>query len=67
MINLTQKGVVVDCEWGNFGDWSSCSQTCGGGEKSRTRSRKTQPENGGNPCIGEETEKQTCNPDTCPG
>ena len=67
MINLSQKGVVVNCEWGDFGEWSICSQTCGGGEISRTRSKKIQAENGGSPCTGDETENQSCNPHSCPG
>ena len=58
---------LVDCEWDVFGEWISCSKTCGGGEKSRTRSVKTIEQNGGNPCNGEATEIQSCNTDSCPG
>ena len=58
---------LVHCEWEEFGEWSSCSQTCGRGEQSRIRSTKTEAENGGNPCTGDETETQPCNTDSCPG
>ena len=57
----------MDCEWDDFGDWGSCSTSCGGGTQSRTRSIKKQEENGGNPCIGDEIENQSCNTDSCPG
>ena len=58
---------LVNCKWGDFGEWSRCSQTCGNGQKSRTRSRRTQEANGGSPCVGDETDKQSCNPEICPG
>ena len=67
ILTLTYPVYVVDCKWGDYSEWSSCSQTCGGGEKSRTRSKETQAENGGSPCTGDETDKQSCNPDACPG
>ena len=55
----------VDCEWNQFGNWSSCSETCGGGEKSRTRSKKTEEQNGGR-CPGKAIETNSCNTDSCP-
>ncbi len=57
----------VDCEWNEINEWSVCSQTCGGGGKSRTRSIKIQQSNGGNACNGEKTETQPCNTNPCPG
>ena len=31
--------ILVDCDVGEWGDWTDCSATCGGGTKSRDRSR----------------------------
>ena len=59
--------VLVSCEWNEFGAWSTCTVACGGGSQSRTRSFKTEPQNGGTPCTGEPTEIQSCNTDPCPG
>ena len=58
---------LVDCQWDDFAEWSICTQTCGRGKKSRTRSTKRHAENGGIPCTGNEIEKQSCNTDSCPG
>jgi hypothetical protein len=65
--NIQISTFLVDCEWDVFGDWTSCSKSCGGGENSRTRTVKTTEQNGGNPCLGETTETQSCNVDSCPG
>ena len=51
----------VDCEWEDWMDWSLCSQTCGGGVK--TRSRKIAV--GGNKCTAETNEEIECGTDPC--
>ena len=58
---------AVDCEWNEFGEWTSCSKSCGGGEKTRIRTIKTTEQHGGSSCLGELTETQLCNVDSCPG
>ena len=51
----------------SFGEWSTCSKTCGNGEKSRTRQVATPASNGGQNCEGDATEIMACNDVTCPG
>ena len=62
---------VVDCVWGEYGDWSTCSATCGGGTRTRTRVEAIPASNGGSPCTGSATETTTiwteCNNFACPG
>ncbi|CBZ54470.1 putative thrombospondin type 1 domain-containing protein [Neospora caninum Liverpool] len=41
---------VDDCEVSEWGDWSSCSATCGGGVRKRGRQVMKPPSNGGRPC-----------------
>lgn len=58
--------------FGSFGDWSYCSESCGGGIKNRKRFRtctNPPPSDGGNPCVGEATDKeeQKCNIEDCLG
>jgi hypothetical protein len=58
---------AVDCVWGEYGEWSTCSATCGGGTRTRTRPEDIPASNGGGICTGSATETGTCNPDACPG
>ena len=60
------RNCPIDCEWGQFGEWSTCSKSCGGGEKSRTRSKTLEASNGGTQCNGESTETESCNAHNCP-
>ena len=56
----------IDGYWLPWGSWSDCSQSCGGGLKSRTR-QCHQPENGGEPCVGSSYETASCNTQACEG
>lgn len=57
---------VRDGGWSDFGDWSECSASCGGGTQERTRScNNPSPANGGADCVGEAEESQECNTDPC--
>ena len=57
---------LVDCVWGEFGEWTECSATCGTGSQSRTRTIETPAQNGGVACSGAEMETRDCNTETCP-
>ncbi|XP_022296296.2 semaphorin 5c-like [Crassostrea virginica] len=67
------KTCVVDGGWGDFGPWgkfSECTQTCGGGAMSRYRYRecdKPKPQGGGRFCSGDSVESDTerCNVISC--
>ena len=52
--------VSVDCEWS---EWSSCSQTCGPAQASR--SILISAEHGGQNCTG--ARSRYCNAEKCPG
>ncbi len=58
---------IVDGGWGPWSPWATCSATCGGGVKSRTREcNSPQPQHGGNKCIGEAHDSDSCNKKECP-
>ncbi|XP_066919712.1 uncharacterized protein [Clytia hemisphaerica] len=60
------KPLPVDGAWRQWGSWSSCSQSCGGGQETRRRSCDP-PAFGGNDCISANTEQERpCNQDPCP-
>ncbi|KAK0406788.1 hypothetical protein QR680_018807 [Steinernema hermaphroditum] len=47
--------------WATWGDWSSCSRTCGPGIKTRNRYCTNEP------CDGSGSERMSCNLAVCPG
>ena len=60
---------TVDCRWGQWGRWTSCTQTCGGGIQTSTRRKEKQSQNGGSNCVlwGSTTKTQPCKTNSCPG
>ena len=58
---------AVDCVWNEFGEWSACTKTCGGGKRSRTRTIKIEASNGGRKCNGLTREEENCNTLGCKG
>ena len=57
------KPVSKDCTLGEWGDWSPCNVTCGGGQQSRSRS-VIQPAVGEGKC-GPVSQIQKCNTNVC--
>ena len=57
----------IDGGWTRWAEWSPCSQTCGGGAKSRRRScEDPAPKDGGQYCLGSAVEITTCEYIECP-
>jgi hypothetical protein len=56
---------AVDCKTSNYGAWSKCSKTCGGGEKYRTKSIISKSAYGGAICPSLK-ETLACNSRKCP-
>ncbi|CAE7381014.1 thsd7aa [Symbiodinium sp. CCMP2456] len=56
----------IDCIWGEWGEWSGCSCSCGGGTKRRSRAIEMSPQNGGAPCQAKDKEViAVCNTMEC--
>ena len=53
--------VMVNCEWGYWGQWSTCSQKCGGGTMERKREIKVYAMCGGSACYEGNIQTQPCN------
>ena len=63
-LNATIVNYVCDCTYNSWGNWGSCSKTCGNrGSKDRSRSVKWYPRNNGTECIASD-KKETS---SCPG
>lgn len=56
----------VNCVWGPWSSFTTCSVPCGGGSQTRTREEEVSAANGGTACVGPATETQTCNTQLCP-
>ena len=56
---------LVDCQWNSWGSWKSCSVSCGGGSRTRTRTKSVVAKNGGIDCPGDHQESQDCNTNSC--
>ncbi|XP_039266278.2 uncharacterized protein LOC120341783 isoform X1 [Styela clava] len=57
---------VNDCPgWSDFGEWSSCSATCGGGSRERSRTCRGS-KIGNRDCPGDRLEIEKCNDVPCP-
>ncbi|XP_006835920.1 PREDICTED: A disintegrin and metalloproteinase with thrombospondin motifs 14 [Chrysochloris asiatica] len=57
-----------DGGWSSWTKFGSCSRSCGGGVRSRSRSCDNPlPAYGGRPCSGSMFEYQVCNSEECPG
>lgn len=57
---------TVDCFWGDWKDWGSCSASCGGGMRTRERD-ETINACPGIPCTGSNNQDEPCNEGCCPG
>ena len=55
---------LVQCEWNEW-QIGECSQTCGGGTRTDSRTKKTEEANGVI-CIGDKTKQEVCNAQDCP-
>ena len=58
--------ISVDCSWNSWQSWSSCTKSCGGGTKKKTRT-KNDAVCGGAACTGNAVEFLNCNTHCCAG
>ncbi|XP_023254949.1 A disintegrin and metalloproteinase with thrombospondin motifs 2-like [Seriola lalandi dorsalis] len=66
-MKLTPDLLRQDGGWGMWSSYGSCSRTCGGGVRFRTRRcDNPAPANGGRTCFGNSYEFQLCSHEECP-
>ncbi|XP_043912834.1 A disintegrin and metalloproteinase with thrombospondin motifs 14 isoform X3 [Protopterus annectens] len=64
----TDQPYSQDGNWGPWSKFGSCSRTCGGGVRSRSRQcTNPSPAYGGRDCQGVSYDYQMCNSEDCPG
>ncbi len=62
--NNPPLNVPVNCTVSAWGEWSTCSASCGGGTQTQTRTVITPAENGGTACPAL-TQSRSCNTQAC--
>lgn len=60
------QGCPVNCKWDSWAFWTTCSKTCGSGQRERKRGYITRAANGGKHCTGSEAQGGLCNVMGCP-
>ncbi|KAL5248468.1 hypothetical protein ACHWQZ_G017606 [Mnemiopsis leidyi] len=66
-LNCNTHPCPIDGGWSGYGGWSLCTETCGTGRQTRTRTcTNPAPQYGGADCTGTAEETQNCNTHTCP-
>lgn len=63
----THSFYVEDAYWTDWGTWTSCSVSCGGGNQTRDRACKWPSSVHGNSCAGDVIDTQPCNIELCAG
>merc|ERR1711944_115853 len=53
------------CQFDQWGQWSVCSATCGGGQRARVRTATIHSLCNGPPCAGDVTSFEVCNTNAC--
>ncbi|XP_004688211.1 PREDICTED: hemicentin-1 [Condylura cristata] len=62
-----ERHCPVDGKWGTWAPWSTCTVSCGGGARQRTRDCSDPfPQHGGSICEGTDVQSDFCNSDPCP-
>jgi hypothetical protein len=54
---------ISECQWSKFGEWSECSESCGGGEQKRARENNGKC---GNWANNQDVQIRICNAHQCP-
>jgi len=50
----------VDCVYGSWSGWGTCSESCGDGKRERSREVEVEKNHGGLECLGEDVEEADC-------
>ena len=62
ILKVTIERYVCDCTYNSWGDWGSCSKTCGEDRmKSRSRDVRWNATNGGKECLESDQDSSRCN------
>ena len=56
----------IHCEWSNW-EIGDCSAPCGGGTRTKSRTKIINNESSGGKCVGQSQARESCNAQSCAG
>ena len=56
----------IHCEWSNW-EIGDCSAPCGGGTRTKSRTKIINNESSGGKCVGQSQTRESCNTQSCAG
>jgi len=62
----SKVGCPIPCEWDKWENWGECSNSCGGGQKTKRRAMALKAANGGRSCKGQPFQNAGCQTLPCP-
>lgn len=66
-VEIGERPTAVNGGWGEWGKWTDCSRSCGGGlSYSERECNNPVPKHKGRYCLGERKKVKTCNNTPCP-
>jgi len=65
-VSCGEQACPVDCRWSEWGVWTQCGMSCGGGVTERHRQIVHQSSGGGAACFGASRDTTPCLSTTCP-
>ena len=65
-LSIKYLATPIHCEWSNW-QVGDCSAPCGGGTRTKSRTKIINNESSGGKCVGQSQTRESCNAQSCAG
>ena len=65
-LSIKYLATPIHCEWSNW-QVGDCSVPCGGGTRTKSRTKIINNESSGGKCVGQSQTRESCNAQSCSG
>ena len=66
ILSMKNLATPIHCEWSNW-EIGDCSAPCGGGTRTKSRTKIINNESSGGKCVGQSQTRESCNTQSCAG